>query len=342
MNLFESIFRDNMFRKDDLGDFVGKFYYEGRRRKQYLVRFGVLTILSAIIATYGVLQDSTATVIGAMIIAPLMMPIMAMATALVMGRLDRAFRSFLTVTLGALAVILIAWFLSETYFGFISLETNGQITSRVAPNITDLFVALASGAVAAFAMSRDDINDSLPGAAIAIALVPPLAVVGVCLSVGNGQMASGAFLLFLTNFLSIIVAGSLVLHLLGLSKMVTKKVEEKIASKKIFRAIALGMLFIIIPLAVTTYNMLDTVNLQNDAQVVVSDWVDGSSYHLYELDVSNDIINITIAGSGDMPSFIEVVEDLEALSDKVLTIKLNAVQSQYHQYPEPKIEKVTN
>jgi hypothetical protein len=102
------------------------------------------------------------------------------------------------------------------------------------------------------------------------------------------------------------------------------------------------MLFIIIPLAVTTYNMLDTVNLQNDAQTVVSDWVDGSGYQLYKLAVANDTIDITIAGSGDMPSFVEIVEDLEALSDKVLTVKLNAVQSQYHQYPEPKMEKVTN
>jgi uncharacterized hydrophobic protein (TIGR00271 family) len=331
-----------MFRKDDLSPFVSKFYYEGRRRKQYLVRFGVLTILSAVIATYGVLQDSTATVIGAMIIAPLMMPIMAMATALVMGRLDRAFRSFITVTAGSLAVIFVSWFLSETYFGFISLEANTQITARVTPNITDLFVALASGAVAAFAMSRDDINDSLPGAAIAIALVPPLAVVGVCLSVGNMSMASGAFLLFLTNFLSIIVAGSLILHLLGLSKVVTKKAQEKIALRKAFRAIALGMLLVVIPLAITTYKMLDVIDLQNNSQIIVSDWLMGSEYKLHTLDVSNSSIDIVIAGVGDTPDFLLLVEELNSLLTNTMTVRLNAVQSQYEQYPTEDSENVTN
>ncbi len=342
MNFFEKIFQYNMFRKDDLGTFVSKFYYEGIRRKQYLVRFIVLTILSTVIATYGILQDSTATVIGAMIIAPLMLPIMAIATALIMGRLDRAMKSFITITIGTIIVIGVAYFLSETYFGFISLETNSQITSRVAPNITDLFIALASGAVAAFAMSRDDINDSLPGAAIAIALIPPLAVAGVCLSVGNVQMASGAFLLFFTNFLSIVVAGSLVLYLLGLGKLVTQKANEKKERKKVFRMIAIGMIVVTLPLAVTTYKMFNAGQLQTDAQDVVTEWVSDSNYQLHKLDVLSNTINIVIAGVGEIPNFEVLVTELEKLSKKTMTIKLNAVHSEYQQHPEPEEKNVTN
>ncbi len=333
MNIIKSIFRDNMFRKDDLQLFVSKFYYEGSRRKQYLVRFGVLTVLSAVIAAYGVLDDSTATVIGAMIIAPLMMPIMAMATALVMGRMDHATKSFITVVVGSMAVILVSWFIAETYFGYISLESNTQIISRVQPNITALFVALASGAVAAFAMSRDDINDSLPGAAIAIALVPPLAVVGICLAVENMTMASGAFLLFLTNFLSIIVAGSLVFHLLGLSNIVTKRIQEEKARHNAFLIIGIGVLLVTIPLIITTKNIVETATTSNKIQAVLESWIDGTSYRLEKLNVAGDSVDITITGEGDIMYFDKLVNEIKIITSEDVIITLNAIQSQYWVHP---------
>jgi uncharacterized hydrophobic protein (TIGR00271 family) len=342
MGFVKKIFQYNMFRRDDLASFVEKFHYDGEQRQQYLTRFGVLLVLSAVIATYGVLQDSTATVIGAMIIAPLMTPIMGIATALVMGRLDRATSSTITVVLGVIAVVFVAWILSETYFGFISLDTNTQITSRVSPNITDLFIALASGAVAAFAMSRDDISDSLPGAAISIALVPPLAVAGVCLSVGNTQMAGGSLLLFFTNLLSIIIAGSVVLHFLGLSRIVRQNATEKEAAKKVFRAIVVGMLIVVIPLALTSYSVLQTVALQNDAREVVAKWLEGSDYRLISLDVGSDAIDITIAGVGDVPNFATLSGVLDSFSDDIVIIKLDAVQSQHFKYPETQNNNITN
>ncbi len=329
-----------MFRHEDLGPFVTKFYFEGKRRKQYLVRFGVLTVLSSVIATYGILSDSVATVIGAMIIAPLMMPIMAMATALVMGRIDRAARSFLTVTIGSLSVILVAMFIADTYFGFISLETNSQISSRVYPNITDLFVALASGAVAAFAMSRDDINDSLPGVAIAIALVPPLAVVGVCLSIGNMSMASGAFLLFLTNFLSILVAGSLVFHLLGLSKVITKKLNGK-ALRNSFIAIGVGLLLVIVLLAMASSRTVAMAILQNESQNAIEEWLIDSQYLLSKLEMTTSKVEIVISGEGYIPNFDVLVQDLMVINENdQLIVELNAVQSQYMSHPENYIQNI--
>jgi len=334
MRVIKSIFRDNMFRKDDLVLFVGKFYYEGRRRRQYLVRFGVLTVLSAVIAAYGILDDSTATVIGAMIIAPLMMPIMAMATALVMGRMDRVMRSFITVTAGVTAVIFVSWFISVTYFGFISLETNTQIVSRVVPNITALFIALASGAVAAFAMSRDDINDSLPGAAIAIALVPPLAVVGVCLAEKNIDMASGAFLLFLTNFLSIIVAGSVVLHLLGLSNVVTKKIQDQKARHNTFVVIGVGMVFVTLFLILTTKQIVISATTNDEVQEVVELWTSENSYRLASLKMTQDRVDIAVTGEGEIVNFDTLVKNIQTVTNDDVIITLDAIQSQLHRHPQ--------
>jgi uncharacterized hydrophobic protein (TIGR00271 family) len=200
---------------EDLPDFEAKLFFEGAKRRVNLERFAVLLFLSTVIATFGVLGDSTATVIGAMIIAPLMTPIMATAAGLVMGDMGRAGRSILVVIGGVAAVIGVAWLIGTFHIGVISFTTNSQITARVSPSLIDLAVALASGAAGAFALSRTDVADSLPGVAISIALVPPLAVVGLSLSAAEWDDAIGALLLFLTNFVSILLTGGGVFALLG-------------------------------------------------------------------------------------------------------------------------------
>lgn len=330
MNL-RKLYKENMFTRDTISPFVNKFYYDGDRRRQYLVRFAVLLLLSTVIATYGVISDSVATVIGAMIIAPLMTPIMAIATALVMGRLDRAFFSAITVSIGVVGSVIIAKIITDVHIGFVDVETNSQIMSRVTPNITDLYVAIASGAVAAFAMSRDDIIDSLPGAAIAIALVPPLAVVGVCLSVESYGEAFGAFLLFLTNFFSIIIAGSIVLHLLGLSRVVTRRLMRGDRGKlrKAYGAIIIGMLLVAVPLFITSQRLARSVIVYNDVQEVVEMWVNETDYRLRDIRVDQDSVFVIIAGDGEVLEFDILVDEIRNIMGNTVVVEVEAVQSQH-------------
>ncbi len=169
-----------------------KLFFDGVKRRRQLEQFSVLLFLAAIIATMGVLGDSIATVIGAMIISPLMTPIMATAAALVMGQMGRAGRSFLTVVLGVLGVIALSSFLALGYNivmgGVVNFAVNSQVLARISPRVIDLVAALASGAAGAFFMSREDISDSLAGVATSISLVPPLYVVGISLQ--SGQWAA--------------------------------------------------------------------------------------------------------------------------------------------------------
>ena len=117
---------------------------------------------------------------------------------------------------GVSGVIFVSWLLAFLNLtAVIDIETNSQISGRISPRLLDLFAALASGAAGAFAMSRKDVADSLPGVAISISLVPPLCVVGVTLSTGEVSAAMGA--LFVTNFFSILLTGGGVLALLGLA-----------------------------------------------------------------------------------------------------------------------------
>ena len=163
--------------------------------------------LSAIISTLGLLANSVAIIIGAMIIAPLIGPIMGMTYSTIIGNRKLLYRSSLTLVSGVLLTILLSWIVALG----VGLKTvDSEILSRTNPTLIDLGIAMAAGAAGAFANTRRRIADALPGVAIAVALVPPLSVIGIGLALVKIKLATGASLLFLTNFISIIFFGGLV------------------------------------------------------------------------------------------------------------------------------------
>ena len=183
------------------------------------LNFYLLLALAAAIATFGLLTNSAATIIGAMIIAPLMNPIVTLAYALVVLSPRLLERAIFTLLTGTVLVIVIAY-LSTNLLGL--KVVGSEILGRTQPNSLDLGVAVAAGAAAAFANTRRSIANALPGVAIAVALVPPLSVVGIGLCLGNlgteiaasrgveTNIVAGSFLLFITNLAGIVFSGSLV------------------------------------------------------------------------------------------------------------------------------------
>ena len=180
--------------------------------------FFVLLLCAAVIATLGLISNSTAVVIGAMIVAPLMDPILSLAFALSISNNKLAKRSLMTVVIGVIAVIATAALLSLLLD---VSEVNREMTSRTAPNLIDLGVAVAAAVAGSFSMTRERLSNSLAGVAIAVALVPPLCVCGIGLSMGNevvavfgrgtvagltNQISEGSFLLFVVNLIGITVA----------------------------------------------------------------------------------------------------------------------------------------
>jgi uncharacterized hydrophobic protein (TIGR00271 family) len=163
--------------------------------------------LSSVIATLGLLADSVAVIIGAMIIAPLMGPILGIAYSATVGNRRLLRRSMLTLSTGIILTITTAW-LTTLIVGLRTVSP--EILSRTNPTLLDLGIALAAGSAGAFANSRRRIADALPGVAIAVALVPPLSVVGIGLAFAQKTLSLGAFLLFATNLVGIIFSGSLV------------------------------------------------------------------------------------------------------------------------------------
>lgn len=174
--------------------------------------FWTMLFLAACIASAGVIADSTATVIGAMIIAPLSTPIMGTALALVKRERTGGVKF---VVLGGVMVVAVGALFSLMLPSPYDLLSNSQVAGRTSPRLVDLLGALATGFAGAIALARRDVAAILPGVAISISLVPPLCVVGICLAEGNPSLAFGALVLFLSNFLALVFAGSLVFTTLG-------------------------------------------------------------------------------------------------------------------------------
>ena len=325
MGVVRTIIDDNQIKPDDVPRIEENLFYEGEGGRLDIESFAVLMFFATIIATYGVIGDSTATVIGAMIVAPLMTPIMAIAAAIVMGRMDRAGRALLLVIAGAGGAIFLSWLIGFVYAtGIISVSTNSQIVSRVSPRLIDLYGALASGAVGAFAMSRKDVANTLPGVAIAIALVPPLTVVGLTLSRGAFDEASGAFILFLTNFFSILLAGGGVFALLGLSKASMDQMTGP-PRRRVLWLIGLGTLLVIIPLTATSVQTGRDGILQFQTRHAGEVWLAESNYEIVTVQAKGNAVTLTISGQDDVPATDELIASLQATGRQPLTLDLKIV-----------------
>ncbi len=177
--------------------------------KDYFILIG----LSSIIATLGLLLNSPAVVIGAMLVAPLMSPILGFSLGIVLGEVRLIRTSLESVFKGVMATMIVS-----ILVGLITplKEMTPEILARTQPTLLDLFIALASGMAGAYALSRKDVSAALPGVAIAAALAPPLSVVGLGIAHGNLQVAGGALLLFITNLITISLAGVIIFTLLGI------------------------------------------------------------------------------------------------------------------------------
>ena len=167
----------------------------------------IMLFLSGVISTLGLLAGSTAAIIGAMIVAPLMGPIVGMAFAITMGNRRLFKRAGLSVLTGAILTIGTAYFICKV----VGINTlNPEILERTRPTLLDLAIGLAAGAAGSFAKTRREVADALPGVAIAVALVPPLSVIGIGLAFQDRDVFWGSTLLFSTNLAGIILSGGLI------------------------------------------------------------------------------------------------------------------------------------
>ncbi len=223
---------------------------QGKLSSTYMI----LMVLSTILATVGLFLNSASVVIGAMLLAPLMQPIVSSSMGVLRRDQSLLFNSLRTVLIGVMLTLVSAALIAL----ILPLENlTDEITARLSPSLLDLMVALASGVAAAYAQNNDKIVGSLAGVSIAVALVPPLATAGIGLGWMNFDVFYQAFLLFLTNFVGIIFAASITFLVMGYAPI------ER-AKKGLFYALALAIL-ITIPL----YFSFKTIALDSTIRTIL-------------------------------------------------------------------------
>jgi uncharacterized membrane protein len=199
-----------------------------------------------------------------------------------------------------------------TFIGYdVVAATNSQVAARVNPRLIDLIAAIATGAVGSVALTRSDISDTLPGVAIAISLVPPLAVVGLTLQSGAPHEAWGALLLFLTNVCAILATGLIVMWLYGVHRASSEYAPVGFRRTGAVSLIAILLVAIMVPL---TYNSKRTdraIQDQLQVQSIASGWAHATGWTVLSVARHDDILFVTASGPAPKPSLARFELDLQ-------------------------------
>jgi uncharacterized hydrophobic protein (TIGR00271 family) len=285
----------------DISRMREKLFFEGEDRARKLSAFWTLLLLAAAIASAGVVSDSTATVIGAMIVAPLMTPIVGIVLAVTIGDGRNLAISAALVLTGALAVIGVGYGFGLLAEVPVDAARSSQVAGRVNPSLIDLAAAIATGAVGAFAVVRSDVSDTLPGVAIAISLVPPLAVAGLALEAGKSDEAAGALLLFMTNVGAILVTGVLVMALYRVrTAALESAVRPPLGRRAAVTMIVAFVVVIAVPLAGSTARIVDERLTTASVTDVATKWADAAGWEI--VTVRTGAEGVVVRALGPMPA----------------------------------------
>ncbi len=286
-------------------------YTRIRRSARPDLDFYILISLSSIIAALGLIISSPAVVIGAMLVAPLMSPMVGTGLAVVLGD-----ARFLRLSLGAVIRGMLLAIGVSALAGLLSIgqPATSELLARTQPTLIDLAIALFSGLAGGYALARSDAAGALPGVAIAAALVPPLATVGISFTAGRYTHAFGAMLLFIANFVSISSATALMFLILGFRPTVNQKSRRAVQARS--GRVALISLGVVTALIVGfTYQLaqeqarLTRINevVEEKLEEIAGATLDEAPEAVFEGDLL--ILDITARSTSPLP--YRVVEDLQ-------------------------------
>ncbi len=222
--------------------------------------FLILLIGSTVIATLGLFQNSPAVIIGAMIIAPLMRPLVGLSLAALTADMILLRRALLTLLVGTIIGISISYMLGILLH---SISLTPEILGRTRPTLLDLGVAFFAGAIGAYCQTNQKLADGLAGVAIAVALVPPLSVVGIGLALNSVAVATGAALLYITNLVGIAFAGTLVFLVMGYTPL-------RQARKGLLVSTSL-LILLMVPLGFSMYELVLENELSSKIQRILKE-----------------------------------------------------------------------
>ncbi|MDD3006388.1 MAG: TIGR00341 family protein [Candidatus Pacebacteria bacterium] len=303
---------------------IGPFHIDSERQKKVYDEiksnaendfdFYVLTIFAGIIITLGLIVDSSAVIIGGMLLAPLVWPILALSLGLVEGKSRLIQSSAYTLLKSALVIFLISFFM-----GFISPDyslSGSEFLARTSPTIFELFIAIAAGFVGAFIVAYPKLGSAIAGVVVAAALVPPLAVMGISMAHKDLALVGGAFLLYLSNLIAVTSAASLLFIIARFKGPVSESGQEK--RKNNLTWAILFLIVIAIPLAFLTDGAVTEKNRQTIVEETVTAKLADATIKEVGIESKEQIVtvNVTIEYPGELGSV--QIEDI----DRILSEKM--------------------
>ncbi len=306
-----------------------KVFFEGPTARRRFTRFAALMGFASVLASLGVVVQSTAVVIGAMLVAPLMVPLMGTALALTMGWPRRLRRCAAIAGTGMALAIGVGALVGGIVPRTVDVTSNTEVLARSTPTVIDLAIAVAAGAAGGYALSRRDVSDSLPGVAVAISLVPPLTVVGLSWQQGAWTTGNGALLLFVTNATAILVAGGAVFVLTG-------AVAERwlAASRSRVQTVAVALLtgaaIVTLLLALNGRQLARSELTLVRLDATLSAWsAEHEDYRVLDQRILGDgTIVVDLAGPGRPPDLDLLLADLESSLDRDVTVQVNWLEQE--------------
>jgi len=295
-----------------------------RREDGWYTSFGIMMALSVVVAAMGISLDSPAVVIGAMLLAPLMTPVLGVAASLAMALPRHLGR--------ALGVVVLASVLSVVLAGLISgLLTDtplpDELLARTSPDLRDLLVALAAGAAGAYATVRPDVSSSLPGVAVAVALVPPLAAIGMALEAGRSDLASGAALLYLANLAAIVLVGTGVFLLTGFVPATRlRNARGRVIGGGVL--VVLATVAVAVPLTVASLGAAEAGRSRTAVTDAAVTWAAGTGLEVDEVRIDGDVVRLRLSGPEPPPSTAALEDEVRAVLGPGALVEVRWTQTQ--------------
>ncbi|MEM1429354.1 MAG: DUF389 domain-containing protein [Pseudomonadota bacterium] len=289
--------------------------FEGATPFAYWKRFAALLTLSVTMAAMGLLRDSGAVVIAAMLIAPLMTPILGIAAAMVMGWHARMLKLLVGVVVAATYCIALSWlmvWIADVPKGII---VPGEVMARTDPGIEELIVALAAGAAGAYVQIQRQEISLLPGAAIGVSLVPPLSASGILVYFADYLRAWEAALLFLTNLTAIVLSACAVYIISSVRASILRRSKRAFRFSTSFFVLVVATLIIVVRLGEATVERFKESRLEATLTEEIADWANTVSVEIVRLDVDLDRARGDLWLILDLP--ISGLNSTQSISDQI-------------------------
>jgi uncharacterized hydrophobic protein (TIGR00271 family) len=319
------------------------FVFDKTDQQPFLYRMAALLVISTVIATSGLLSNSAAVVIGAMLVAPMMRPVMAAAAAITLAWPRRFAEALILVIIMAVSAIAIAMAMTALSPDMFSMPD--QVLDRTQPTFFDLIIALAAGAGGAYTMTRKE-SSAIPGVAMAVALLPPLASAGILIVSGDFELATKAMVLFVTNFFAMILAGALTFMATGITPTgMFSKYPKIVLSFLLLFTLLVGA--VSVPLFYYSQETWFDAEYIANKNEVLQDWLNTNDLELVRIsiDKSQRIIYLTLSGPNPPISLEGLYKTEKAHLDsreetRGFSIKSTWVQSVRNSWPPPKKEEM--